>query len=1168
MTLDLVQEPTPSLPEILAPHGVAAGRRRQRTPRAHVVALVVARDGAPRLPHVLAALASATRPPDVLVGVDLGSRDDSAELLAAAMPALRLPRSATVADAVEAVLSLRTAGGLGHRASPHHGELEAPAPRAVRDGGGAEPDVVDWVWIVPHDGAPAPTALEQLLLAVETAPSVGVAGCKQVSWDDDQRLLDVGFTASPLGLRVTGVDRDEVDQGQHDGRSDVLAVSGAGMLVRRDVWDELGGLDPALGPAADLDLCRRAHLAGHRVVVVPGAVVARSSARPPRRVARRAVLHLRLAAAPLPLLPLAVAAVLLAAPLRALALLVAGRAAAARDELLATVGALATPMAWRRTRRRVRRARRVPPRALRGLLPTLDLLWRQRWDAVHGWLSAPPPDTVPPRARRRPGRAVAAALGPTLVAAAAGLVTARDLVLSGALPVGPGLLPAPSSAGALWSVATSSWRHVGLGERAAPDPFAALLALLSLPLGGDPARATRVLLVAALPAAALAAWTAAAAVTRSRVLRWWAALAWAAAPSLLSAVTSGRTAAVVAHVLLPVAAVTLARAADLCGRPATGRGAGADTVRARRPIGAACRLGLVLTALLAAAPALAVPGLAVLAGAGLAGRRRAVGPLALASVLPAALLLPWWVAVARSPGLLLTDPAVAALTAGPAPGRLDWLQALAVPVPPALPGLGAEAARAAGVALGAAVALPVVVAAVVGTLRRRGGGLAALGWWTAGVGLGGAAAVAAVAVTAPGGVPLAGVPGPCLSLALAGLGGAGLLGADVLASRARRARHRRAARLLRLLLAGGATVAVTGALAASAGTAWAGADLAAGPVASIPAVAAAEARGAVATRTLVLRVTGGAAGSPARRVSWALAHGAGPQLGDASADLAARELAGASPTQRDARVVLPAVADLLSDTGHDPRPRLADLAVGSVVLLPPADAGTTLALDASPGLVRLGDGRGAVVWRVEPPAGSGTGRPARARVVDPASGRATLALPWSSGSDGVDAGVPRAAHGRLVVLAERFDAGWHAQLDGVPLSPVRYQRWSQAFVLPAAGGRLEVTRDAGLAGLTAPARAGVLALALIAALQWPRLRGRAGAPPPARPSRPVPRPGPAPDGLRPAPAPRVFDDEHPEDATRPLYVGPLLRRRRRRRFRLRMRLRRRQRRGRAPGGTP
>ena len=142
---------------------------------------------------MLAALAAQTRRPDALVGVDLGSRDDSAALLAAVggLSVLRLPRAATAADAVDAVLALRSSATLTHAdpAGSPAGQGDAAAP----------PAAVEWLWLLPHDAAPAHDALEQLLLAVETAPSVGVAGCKQVGWDDDQRLLDVGFTASPLG---------------------------------------------------------------------------------------------------------------------------------------------------------------------------------------------------------------------------------------------------------------------------------------------------------------------------------------------------------------------------------------------------------------------------------------------------------------------------------------------------------------------------------------------------------------------------------------------------------------------------------------------------------------------------------------------------------------------------------------------------------------------------------------------------------------------------------------------------------------------------------------------------------------------------------------------------------------------------------------------------------
>ena len=69
--------------------------------------------------------------------------------------------------------------------------------------------------------------------------------------------------------------------------SDVLAVSEVGMLVNASVFRDLGGFDSGLGPFdGGLDLCVRARLAGHRVVVVPRSVV-RVGAGPAEWNARR-----------------------------------------------------------------------------------------------------------------------------------------------------------------------------------------------------------------------------------------------------------------------------------------------------------------------------------------------------------------------------------------------------------------------------------------------------------------------------------------------------------------------------------------------------------------------------------------------------------------------------------------------------------------------------------------------------------------------------------------------------------------------------------------------------------------------------------------------------------------------------------------------------------------
>jgi len=79
----------------------------------------------------------------------------------------------------------------------------------------------------------------------------------------------VGVSITNTGTRETGLETGEPDAGQHDWPRDVLAVSSAGMLVRRDVWDDLGGFDPALPVFNDWDFLIRMIGAGVEYAVVP-----------------------------------------------------------------------------------------------------------------------------------------------------------------------------------------------------------------------------------------------------------------------------------------------------------------------------------------------------------------------------------------------------------------------------------------------------------------------------------------------------------------------------------------------------------------------------------------------------------------------------------------------------------------------------------------------------------------------------------------------------------------------------------------------------------------------------------------------------------------------------------------------------------------------------------
>src|SRR3954447_25545893 len=216
---------------------------------------VVAGGGAPPgtrwLPGLRAALDAQTRPPDVVVAADTSAPDDANHTLAALVDWLGAGR----------VVDLPARIGYG-------AAVQAALGRAGRQGDGST-----HLWLLHDDCAPAPEALEQLLAETARDPQVAVAGPKVLGLGDRRLLLEAGVTISRSGRRETGLERREQDQGQHDGTRAVLAVGTAGMLVRRDAWDALDGLDPLLPLFRDdVDLGWRANLAGHRVVVVTDAV--------------------------------------------------------------------------------------------------------------------------------------------------------------------------------------------------------------------------------------------------------------------------------------------------------------------------------------------------------------------------------------------------------------------------------------------------------------------------------------------------------------------------------------------------------------------------------------------------------------------------------------------------------------------------------------------------------------------------------------------------------------------------------------------------------------------------------------------------------------------------------------------------------------------------------
>lgn len=867
----------------------------------HVTAIVVAHDGGRWLVDTIKALRRQSRPVDLAVGVDNGSRDGSADLLGHGLGhdnVLTMPRSTSFGEAVAAAVD------------------KLPP--------------TEWLWLLHDDCAPDQHALAHLLAAAERDPKAAVLGPKLRDWLDRKLLLEVGVTVDRIGRRDTGLEPREFDQGQHDGVRDVLSVSTAGMLIRRDVWERVGGLDSFFPLFRDdLDLCWRVRNAGHRVLCVTGAVAwhAEAAARRrrritvsgdhPRRLDRRNAMFVVMANLPFGALLWALPRNIVGSFVRALVFLVSKQPANALDELGAIASILVHPFRLMKARRRRRHGRKKGYIAVKGLLTPRGAAFRRLTDLVQSFLAGSgavegrhhaaheeeeeitADEGIIRRTLRRPGVVLVLAL--TLIT----LVAERGLIGGGRLG-GGALMPVSGDAADLWRLYTEGFHDIGLGSSDWAPPYVAVMAALSTLAFGKTWLAVSVLLLGSVPIAGLSAYLATRRIVPAASARIWLAATYALLPVATGAIAAGRLGTAVVFILLPVYA-----------------GLGTALLSGRRR--AAWGLGLLLAVGTAFVP-LVYPlfaVLGVLAAVAFGGvRRGVVTSMAIALVVPVALLGPWLARVVAEPERLL-------LEAGLHQAEL---------VDPALPAQSLLTFSPGGPGLPPYwVTAGLIAAALAALLMRRQRMIVAIGWGVAVYGV--LIAILASRVTVAGARAWPGVP---LAFAATGL----LVLAALTAHRLPELRAAGGIRRLGAMLV--VAVAFTTPLL-SAGYWIAGGVR--GPLRSdvpdvMPALAAVSSQRG--ERTLVLR------GS-----TFTILHRRTPLLGES--ELAA---------DKDARGrVATAAAGLVAGRGGKDAATLAGAGIAFVAVAPPLDAALVKALDTQPSLTRMSLSAAGGLWQLaDPPA--------------------------------------------------------------------------------------------------------------------------------------------------------------------------------------------------------
>lgn len=120
------------------------------------------------------------------------------------------------------------------------------------------------------DASVDPLWLVEVVKLMENDPSIGAVQCKLLLPGNENRFDYIGDYLSPLGILIQRVDMGQIDDGSFDKIEEIFAVKSAGMIIRRDIFFDIGMFDEDYFIyVEETDLCWRIWLSNHKVIFVP-----------------------------------------------------------------------------------------------------------------------------------------------------------------------------------------------------------------------------------------------------------------------------------------------------------------------------------------------------------------------------------------------------------------------------------------------------------------------------------------------------------------------------------------------------------------------------------------------------------------------------------------------------------------------------------------------------------------------------------------------------------------------------------------------------------------------------------------------------------------------------------------------------------------------------------
>jgi GT2 family glycosyltransferase len=220
-----------------------------------VTAIIVTHNGAPFIGKAVVELSRSEQRPGHIIVVNTGSKDATHRVLDQALSE----------ELIDQVIAAPSDIGFSAAVNLAIDESEALPPL--------------WYWLLHDDCWPRHDALTELLRAATvpdfaTGPAIVLPKLlKPHRGNSPDRVSSVGETIARSGARIASVEPGEIDQRQ-DEAMPVLGGATAGMLVRADALEELGGLAEGLPYfRTGVELGWRAHRRGLQVETCPDAGV-------------------------------------------------------------------------------------------------------------------------------------------------------------------------------------------------------------------------------------------------------------------------------------------------------------------------------------------------------------------------------------------------------------------------------------------------------------------------------------------------------------------------------------------------------------------------------------------------------------------------------------------------------------------------------------------------------------------------------------------------------------------------------------------------------------------------------------------------------------------------------------------------------------------------------